>query len=106
MPVTADNSYIWDATNGQVSLAVRRPNGAMATGGAVASMSSDGRFVAYTSPADEGTSAQTDVYLWDRATRTRVLVSHAAGNPSQPANGPSDASVMTEDGAFVTFVSN
>ncbi|MBI4324867.1 MAG: PD40 domain-containing protein [Chloroflexi bacterium] len=66
-------------------------------------MSSDGRYVAFSSP---GTTAITSsIWHWDGQTKTASLVSaNLQGQPS--SNGLCEAPAITPDGRFVAFVSN
>jgi|CXWL01.1.fsa_nt_gi Tol biopolymer transport system component len=74
-------------------------------------MSADGRFVTFGSeatnlvPGETDTNGCSDVFLFDRATGARVLVSHAAGLNSRTGSGDSFQPVISPDGAFVTFTS-
>jgi len=64
-------------------------------------MTPDGRFVAY----GAGRSNTNVIYLWDAQTSTSTLVSVRPDNVS-PANGFSDAPVISDDGRFVAFLSS
>src|SRR5262249_60708824 len=74
-----------------------------------ASVSDDGRYVAYVSEATNlaaglaDTNNTTDVFLYDRVVGTTTLVSHAAASPTASGNGPSDGPVLSADGRYVTF---
>jgi Tol biopolymer transport system component len=46
-----------------------------------------------------------NVYLWDRATNTTTLVSHAASAPLTRGNSNSDEPAISADGTFVTYES-
>jgi uncharacterized repeat protein (TIGR01451 family) len=46
---------------------------------------------------------QVQVLAIDRATGTHNLVSHVAGNPTQPVNDPARAVAVSADGRFVLF---
>jgi Tol biopolymer transport system component len=76
------------------------------------SASREGRWIAFTSTATnlaagqvEGNSGQDDVFLFDRATGTNVLVSHTAGSPVQTGNGASRDPSISADGRWVAFAS-
>ena len=127
--ISADGRYIAfdtlstlvpDDTNGQTDVFLRdRQAGtttrlSMGTGGAQAngssygaSISPDGRYVAFTSYASNlvtgDTNAVADVFLLDRQTGgvTRVSV-NASG---QAANGSSDSGTVSADGRYVAFES-
>jgi Tol biopolymer transport system component len=74
-------------------------------------MSSDGRFVVFTSRATdlvaEDTNANFDVYLRDTRTGTTRLVSVATGGGATPAAGNADSTdpSVSDDGRFVAFTS-
>jgi Tol biopolymer transport system component len=91
------------------SVSPETPSGASAARG----LSADGRFVVFTSQASDvapGVSdpngAGTDVYLWDRETEERILVSRSAAAPAETANGSSDHPVLSADGRWVAFQSD
>jgi len=100
-------------TNGLVSLRdpdiqQETPNGASAAEG----LSADGRFVVFTSDAvdvvpgaSDPNGAGTDVFLWDRDTGVRTVVSRSASAPATTANGPSGRPAISTDGRWVTFQS-
>ncbi len=63
-------------------------------------MSADGRFLVYS------VGGQGQVWLYDRLTASRKLVSHAAGAPQTPSNGPSGIAPYPEisaDGSTIAF---
>jgi Tol biopolymer transport system component len=102
----------------QVQLLSKRAGPASDTGGGtssvvVSSLSADGRYLVFTSTAEnlapgqvEGNLNQDDVFLFDRVTGGVTLVSHAAGAPATTAAGTSDSPVISADGAWVAFRSN
>lgn len=69
--------------------------------------SDDGRYVAFTSAADnlvgDDTNGVTDVFLRDRVAGTTRLVSHSATNGA--ANGESGDPSISADGRYVAFTS-
>ena len=75
------------------------------------SMTPDGRFVVYDSPASNlvagvtDTNGGSDVFLYDRLTGTNALVSHAAGAPLKAGNGPSATPGLSADGSRIAFLS-
>jgi hypothetical protein len=75
------------------------------------SFSTDGRFLTFTStannilPGQVDPSRVTDVFLFDRQTRTYTLVSHAAGAATTAANGDSSSPLVSSDGRYVAFLS-
>jgi hypothetical protein len=79
-------------------------------------ISSDGRWVAFGSTADDLVPDQIDaprngstydVFLWDRQTGTTTLVSHAAGSPVTAGDNTSVPLVIavSADAAFVAYTS-
>jgi Tol biopolymer transport system component len=75
-------------------------------------VSGDGRWAAFESFASHlidgqaDTNDKRDVFLYDRATRATILVSHAAGTLTRTAHGGSFAPKITPDGRWVLFVSD
>jgi len=74
-----------------------------------ASMSADGRYVAFDSAAtnlhpDDGDAA-TDVFVRDMVSGTTILVSRAAGVAGTKGNGASRSPSISAGGRFVAFVS-
>jgi hypothetical protein len=71
----------------------------------------DGRFVVYTSAAtnliagQKNTTSASNVFLFDTRTGTTTLISHAALNPVQTANGSSEGARISGDGRYVAFSS-
>jgi Tol biopolymer transport system component len=68
-------------------------------------MTSDGRFVAYVQLEPSGTTNYSGVFLWDRLAGTNVLVS-ADANGLWPTNSTSLAPALSQDGRYVTFLSD
>ncbi len=73
----------------------------------ISSISSDGRFVAYASAADNLVSVDTnecwDIFIRDRQANETKLVS--VSNDGIQSNGDSDSPSICADGRFVTFAS-
>jgi Tol biopolymer transport system component len=109
--------------NGSVYLYDRDSDAATRIGpGSHPTISADGGSVAYLSSATQGIPGQVDangagidVFLYSRAARTTVLVSHATGHPTTTGNGPSDPVTagpfalllpsLSADGRYVAFLS-
>jgi len=73
-------------------------------------INSDGRFVAYESrgwelPGQTDYYQSTDVYLYDRLTGQRSLVSHVPGAPLAAGSGDSQVQGISADGRTVLFAS-
>jgi Tol biopolymer transport system component len=76
-----------------------------------AALSAGGRWVAFESdsphviPGQTDADVTTDVFLFDRATGTTLLVSHAAGSATRTANRRSFAPALSADARWVLFQS-
>jgi Tol biopolymer transport system component len=75
-------------------------------------LSADGRYVAFTSLADDlvagqvdGAEPTEDVFLYDRESGTTTLVSHAASSPLAAGNGDSFSPSVSADGRYVVYTS-
>jgi hypothetical protein len=121
-----DDAFLWDRDTGSITLISHAAGDPLRTAGVPLSsagslvptpvISSDGRWVAFASEADDlvpgqidasRNSATFDVFLWDRQTGTTVLVSHAAGSPTAAGNRSSSSEPLAvgSDGAFVAYTS-
>ena len=95
------------ATTERVSISLAGVQANAESSGAGATISADGRFVAFHSkatnldPAD--TDAQYDVFVRDRLTGSTRLVSRAAGAGGAKGNYDSVSPVITPDGRYVAF---
>ncbi len=70
-----------------------------------AALSPDGTTVAFERHATVY-SQQADLFLYDAASRSTVLVSHVPSSPTTPAKGISLAPAFSGDGRWVAFLSN
>lgn len=76
----------------------------------LAAMSTDGRFVAFTSSAGDHVTGkdddggELDVFLFDRGTGDITLVSHGLGQPPVVSEGASYLQDLSSDGRFVLFL--
>ncbi len=74
-------------------------------------VSTDGRFVAYSSASPGLAAGQidandgTDVFLWDRTLGSSTLVSHAAGGATTTAAGASGNPDLSANGRYLVFLS-
>ena len=113
---TGTDVFLYD-TKTKVSTLVSHANGstkdsANATSSGL-SISTDGRFVAFSSRASDlldgtfvdGNGADFDVFLWDRDTGVTVLVSHSAGQTLQSADDSVSSVQMSDDGSRLAFTS-
>lgn len=70
-------------------------------------ISADGRVVAFeTFPSNFFSTSQANVRLYDPATKTTVLVNHASGSATTPAQGVSLGGFLSPDGRYTAFYSN
>lgn len=104
--------FLFNRATGATVLVSRTSTSATTTGNAAsstASMSTDGRYVAFTSNATDLVTGQfdvpnsNDVFLFDRVTSTTTLVSHASTSVTTTANGASGTSTISGDGRFVAY---
>ena len=109
----ADGSYnvfLHDGLTGTTTLVSHAfGNPGSPAGGYGGVISANGEFVAFLSTADLVTGTVpvgyvNNVYLWERATGTIVLVSHVVGNPVGRAGG--GRPLISADGAYVAFESS
>ncbi|HKV08182.1 MAG TPA: hypothetical protein VJ725_08600, partial [Thermoanaerobaculia bacterium] len=75
------------------------------------SVSGDGRYVAFVSeaaglfPGHIDTNRASDVFLYDRISKSTTLVSHSRTALAKSANAASEAPLISRDGNFVLFAS-
>ena len=107
--------YLYDRVTDTTTL-VSRSTSSPARGGnfdscrAGFSLSSDGRYLAFDSLANDlvpitGSNNFDNVYLYDRVAGTMTLVSHANATATQRGNGTSQAPTISVDGRWVTYMS-
>ena len=76
-----------------------------------ASLSADGRYVAFVSTAENlapgvaDTNGVPDAFLWDRVTGATTLISRASGRSDATANGSSFEVHISADGQYVALLS-
>jgi hypothetical protein len=109
----ADDVFLYDRDSGSVTLVSHLPGAAASTGnglsGTTASISADGRYVAFLSQARNLVSGLTDnnggddVFLFDRDAGTVSLVSRAAGSATQTPSSNSAEPAISADGNFIAF---
>lgn len=109
-----NDAFLWERATGGVSLISRLggPGSASGSGASqVALVSADGQYTAFQSdasnlfPESVESYGATDVYLWERATGTRTLVSHIAASSTVAAGRYSYPVAISADGEFVVFQS-
>lgn len=110
----ADDVYLFDRDTGTLTLVSRTAGSSTTTGNGASNravVSADGNWVAYVSNATNlvsgfSSSFTTDqIYLWERATGTTVLVTRQAGTTTTGASSLSTHPVVSDDGGVVAFVS-
>jgi Tol biopolymer transport system component len=113
---SAPDAFLWDRDSGVISL-VSHPPGLPTTAAGSCwffgglGISADGNRVVFGSTAQNLVAGQSDslftsdVFLYDRATDTSSLVSHAAGNATTATGGVLEC-VLSADGGWVAFLSS
>jgi Tol biopolymer transport system component len=108
--------FLYDRTSGSVILASRKGSSptASANGLQSATMSADGRFIAFDTLATDQIPGQIDfdygpdVFLFDRKAGTAILVSSRVGAPRDSlrttGNGPSYKPAISADGSQIAFL--
>ncbi|HEX6899452.1 MAG TPA: hypothetical protein VF789_07060 [Thermoanaerobaculia bacterium] len=116
-PNTSCDVFLFDRVAGSTVLVGRTDLACEAPGFSVPSadlrMSPDGRWVAFTSRAGDLVPGQRetegfgtlDVFLWDRVSRSTVLVSRSNAGAAVAGNAESFAPKVSADGRYVAFVS-
>jgi Tol biopolymer transport system component len=103
--------FLYDRTSGSVILASRKGSSptTSASGVQSATMSADGRFIAFDTLATDQIPGQIDfdygpdVFLFDRKPGTAILVSSRSGAPRNTGNGPSYKPAISADGSQIAF---
>jgi Tol biopolymer transport system component len=112
----AGQVFFYDVAAGTLSLATHTPGSATAGGDEIstfATMSPDGRFVAFLSGASDlvagfadNNGDEYDVFLYDRTTDQTVLASHKATSANVSGNGASVGFLtLSSDGRYITYAS-
>ena len=102
--------FLYDRAGDVVTLVSHRSGASVSAneGSSSPSISADGSLVTFFSTATDLTAGETGgppgaIYAFARATGAVVLVSHAAGKPSQRANEVSNLPVVSGDGHWVVY---
>ena len=103
--------FVRDLTTNATIFVSRATDGTPADRGAgPLSISADGRFVAFSSAADNLSTQDVDdledIFVRDLATNTTTYVSRASGVTGEPADGNSAQPSISADGRFVAFDSD
>ena len=101
--------FIRDRQAGTTKRINLAPNGSQANGASILdSISEDGRYISFTSEADNlvsgDTNGQSDIFVYDRQAGTTERINLAA-NGAQ-ANGASSSSALSADGRYVVYESD
>jgi Tol biopolymer transport system component len=113
-PLQGPAIFLADTLTGALSIVSHNSGSLVLTGNALSSdplLSADGSHVVYVSQATDLVASQIDsagtpdVFLYDRATGTNVLVSHHTGAQAMAANNASTVAVLSGDGRFVAYES-
>lgn len=108
----AVNVFLLDRADGSVRLVSRRASDPLATGtagGAAPVLSSDGRWAAFASTqadlvvSQDDTNQVEDTFLYEVASGSLRLVSHAHGNRLRAASGQSFPMSISADGRFLVI---
>lgn len=113
--LTAPDVFLWDRDSGLVSLVSHQPGLPLTAAGNCwiytgLGISADGNRIVFGSGAQNLVAGQSDgistndVFLYDRATDTNTLVSHATGNATAATGGALE-SILSADGGWVAFSS-
>jgi Tol biopolymer transport system component len=108
--------FVWDRVGNTNTLVNHIPtSGASASffanGMVDVEISTDGRWIAYPSDADDligsglDSNGQQDVFLFDRTTGANTLVSHLASSTILAADGRSNHPLLSSDGRWVAYSS-
>jgi uncharacterized repeat protein (TIGR01451 family) len=110
-----EDVFLYDRQTGTVTL-VSHNAGTTTTPGYCCSdwpaISADGNTVVYRSMSPNLVTGQADtnnsydIILWDRATNTNLLVTHADGLPATAANGRSWPFALSRNGAWIAYMSD
>jgi len=111
----ANDVFLFDRDTGTLTLVSRTAASATTTGNGAsdrAAVSADGNWITYVSTAKDLVAGFTtpyttqQVFLWERATGTAILVSRQIGTTTAASNQQSVDPVVSDDGGVVAFVSH
>src|SRR4028118_1233630 len=110
-PNNGTDLFLWDRATGGITLVSHGPDATTAAGAPLPALSADGPRLAFTTtahavtPGRTDTNALPDLFLWDRSTGTRTLVSHTAGSATTAGNNLSQGVMLSADGGRLAFLS-
>jgi hypothetical protein len=110
----SSNLFLWERATGAITLVTSSAvvPGQAANGSAYeATISGDGSVVAFHGIATDLTAGETgaegyNIYVWERATGSKTLVSRSIASPGQRASGFSQYPSLSYDGSALTFMSS
>jgi hypothetical protein len=106
--------YVFDRVSQSTALVSRRSALPLTTAAGIsrdAVISGDGNFIAFVSEAPNVVAGQmnfnsgSDVFRYNRATGTNILVSRSNAGPTTTGNMPSDSPVINRNGQFIAYTS-
>jgi PKD repeat protein len=104
--------FLYDRANDTTYLVSVSTTGTTGSGASdQPTLSADGRYVVFRSSSTNlvsgvtDTNGNTDVFLYDRLTGSRTLISHNGSSSTAVALGQSQTPVISADGNYVAFVS-
>lgn len=110
--------YVWDRNLGQTTLVTHSSASPFSPGnGGIRDLgyydvSGDGRWIAFNDDASDLVVGQSDpngggdIFLYDRATGTTTLISHASSSPVETADAGSNGLSISADGRYIAFHSD
>lgn len=102
--------YRTDLRTGRTELASAAADGTPGNGDSMRpTLSADGRYVAFTTSADNLVPGDTPASTWETVVRdmvTGTVVRTSAASDGTPGNAASDGTQISADGRYVTFFSN
>lgn len=110
----ASDVFLYERATGTITLVSHAASSLVVTGSSLAStpvLSEDGSWVAFTSwannliPGQVDSNSGSDVFLYERATGTNVLVSHIATSAVQAGSRTSWGPSMSSDGRWLAWAS-
>ncbi len=104
--------FLYDRTAGTTVLVDHTGSSPLTPAGkesSFGSMSSDGRWIVFSSdatdliPGGEDANARADVFLYDRDSGTTALITHAAGSPTTADSAGGDTPQISADGSRIVY---
>jgi uncharacterized repeat protein (TIGR01451 family) len=109
---SVNDLFLWDRTTGGVILVSSGTASALtAVGASAPAMSADGNWIAFSSTSNAvisgvtDTNSQNDLFLWERATGAKRLMSRTAASATTAGNSFSLGVMLSADGSRAAFLS-